>query len=296
MSPEPARGMRRASLRDCEVRYLRVGTGTPVVLLHPLRTQLDYFRPVLEQLDITRIEVVAVDLPGHGESSAPTVEYTADYFTAAIEQLLEACELRHATVVGESIGASIALALAARDNPRVARVIALNPYDYGHRGGIRRSSTLANALFTAMLWPGIGSIVAHSETKSILRSVLQGGLHDPHALPNDLLEELYRNGSRPGHPRAFRSLCLNWRSWIAARQRYAAIELPVTLAYGQDDWSRPAEREANARAIPGARTATIADSRHFSCLDKPQEIAQLIGSATAPDSKPLAPRRNLGLP
>jgi len=281
MSPEQPdgfrEGLRHASLRDCEVRYLRVGTGTPVLLLHPLRMQLDYFRPLLAHIDTTSVEVIAVDLPGHGGSSAPKADYLADYFTAATEQLLEALELRDVTVVGESIGASIALGLAARDNPRVARLVALNPYDYGRRGGIRRSSTLANVLFTAMLWPGIGSVVARSETKGILRRVLQGGLRDPHALPEGLLDELHRSGSRPGHPRAFRSLCLNWRSWIAARERYAAIELPVTLAYGQDDWSRPTEREANASAIPGARSATIADSRHFSCLDKPREIAQLIG-------------------
>jgi pimeloyl-ACP methyl ester carboxylesterase len=279
MTPDPAHfpdGLRRASLPDCEVRYLRVGTGTPVLLLHPLRTQLDYFRPLLESLDTTRVEVIAVDLPGHGESSAPTVEYTADYFTAATEQFLEVCELRDVTVVGESIGASIALALAARANPRVSRVVALNPYDYGRRGGIRRSSTLANVLFTAMLWPGIGSIVARSETKGILRRVLQGGLHDPRALPDALLADVYRCGSRPGHPHAFRSLCLNWQSWITARERYGAIEVPVTLAYGEGDWSRPLERGANARAIPAARSATITDSGHFSCLDKPREIAQLI--------------------
>jgi pimeloyl-ACP methyl ester carboxylesterase len=279
MSPDPEgfqEGLQRTRLGDCELRYLRFGSGPAVVLLHPLRTQLDYFRPLLEHLDMARVEVVAVDLPGHGESSAPTVEYTADYFTAAAEQLLEACELREATVVGESIGASIALALAARENPRVSRVVALNPYDYGRRGGIRRSSTLANVLFTAMLWPGIGSIIARSGTKGILRHVLEGGLHDSHALPHDLLDELYRCGSRPGHPRAFRSLCLNWRSWISARERYGAIELPVTLVYGEDDWSRLTERDANARAIRGARSVTIADSGHFSCLDKPREIARLI--------------------
>jgi len=54
---------------------------------------------------------------------------------------------------GASPRASIALALAAHHNPRVARVVAINPYDYGRWGGIRRSSSLAKVLFTAMLWP-----------------------------------------------------------------------------------------------------------------------------------------------
>jgi pimeloyl-ACP methyl ester carboxylesterase len=269
-------GLHRATARGAELRYLRAGSGRPIVLLHTLRTQLDYFRPLLQHLDTRQVEVIAIDLPGHGESSAPRVDYTADYFTDVVEALLEVCELRDALVVGESIGASIALALAARGDPRLARVVALNPYDYGRWGGIRRSSPLANMLFTAMLWPAIGSVVAHTETKGILRRVLEGGLHDPRNLPPDLVDELSRCGALPGHARAFRSLCREWRSWIAARTRYAAIDRPVTLVYGEDDWSRPVEREANGCAIPGARTTTMANSGHFSALEQPQEIAKLI--------------------
>jgi len=84
----------RARVEPAELRYLRVGSGRPVVLLHTLRTQLDYFGPLLERLDTTRIEVIAVDLPGHGHSSAPRVDYSAGYFSDTIEQLLEQCELR----------------------------------------------------------------------------------------------------------------------------------------------------------------------------------------------------------
>jgi len=39
-----------------------------------------------------------------------------------------------------SIGGTLSLMLAARQNPRVARVIAVNPYDYWPAGGIRKSS------------------------------------------------------------------------------------------------------------------------------------------------------------
>jgi pimeloyl-ACP methyl ester carboxylesterase len=268
--------MHRATVGEADIRNLRVGRGRPVVLLHTLRTQLDYFGRLLQHLDTGRMEVIAIDLPGHGESSAPPVDYTADYFTDTVAALLDVCEVQDAVVVGESIGGSIALALAARRNPRVGHAVAINPYDYGRWGGIRRSSPLANALFTAMLWPVLGPIVARTETKGILRRVLAGGLYDPAALPAELVEKLSRCGGLPGHARAFRSLCLHWRSWIEARARYGAIELPVTLVYGDDDWSRPAERDANARAIPGVRSATMANSGHFTCLEKPREIADLI--------------------
>jgi pimeloyl-ACP methyl ester carboxylesterase len=271
---------RSARVAGAELRYFRTGAGRPVVLLHTLRTQLEYFLPLLSELDTKHNDVIVTDLPGHGRSTAPRVAYTADYFTDAVEGLLAACDLREAIVVGESIGAGIALGLAARHNPRVARVVALNPYDYGRRGGIRRSSALANVLFTLMLWPLVGSIVARAGTKDVLRRVMEGGLHDPRKLPPELVDDLYRCGSLPGHAHAFRSLCLNWRSWIAARARYPAITVPVTLAYGDDDWSRPAEREANARLIPGARSLALRDCGHFSSLEAPGEVARIIRAAT----------------
>lgn len=276
MSADLERHLHRVTVAGADIRYFRIGQGTPIVLLHTLRTQLEYFGALVERLDTGRLEILVIDLPGHGESSAPPVDYTAGYFTKTVAALLDACEVHDAIVVGESIGGSIALALAARRNTRINQVVAINPYDYGRWGGIRRSSGLANVLFTAMLLPAIGPVVARTETKGILRRVLTGGLHDPSALPPDLVVRLSRCGALPGHARAFRSLCLHWRTWIDARAEYSAIDLPVTLVYGHDDWSRPRERDANAHAIPGARTATLAGSGHFSSLEKPGEIAQLI--------------------
>ena len=266
----------RATINGCEVRYLRLGAGTPVVLVHTLRTQLEMFLRVIEKMDTAELEVIAIDLPGHGESTAPPADYTANYFTDAVEGFLERLELRDAVVVGESIGASIGLILAARGNPRIAHVVAVNPYDYGRWGGVRRSSPLNNVVFTTILWPAVGPIVARAGTKGLLRLVLAGGLHDRHNLPPGLADDIARCGRLPGHARAFRSLCRQWRSWLSARAHYGAITLPVTLVYGDEDWSRPAERDANAREIPGARLLTLKATGHFASLEKPAEIADLI--------------------
>ena len=178
--------------------------------------------------------------------------------------------------VGESIGASIGLILAARGNPRIAHVVAVNPYDYGRWGGARRSSPLNNIVFTTILWPVLGPIVARAGTPGLLRLVLAGGLHDWHKLPPGLVGEIARCGRLPGHARAFRSLCLQWRTWLSARAQYGAITLPVTLVYGDEDWSRPAERDANAREIPGAHLVTLKATGHFASLETPKEIADLI--------------------
>jgi pimeloyl-ACP methyl ester carboxylesterase len=270
----------RTTINGCDVRYLRAGSGTPVVFVHTLRTQLDMFLQVIEQLDTTQAEVIAIDLPGHGESAAPPVDYTADYFSDAVESLLEQLQLHNTVFVGESIGASIGLILAARGNPRIAHVLAVNPYDYGRWGGARRSSPLNNVVFTTILWPVLGPIVARAGTKRLLRLVLAGGLHDRRNLPPALADDIARCGRLPGHARAFRSLCLQWRSWLSARAHYSQVNVPVTLVYGDKDWSHPAERDANAREIPGAHLVTLNATGHFASLEKPIEIAGLIQAVT----------------
>ena len=267
--------VRHVDVAGCHMRYMRTGSGPPVVLLHTLRTQLEYFLPLLGALG-RDVDIVAPDLPGHGRSTAPAVDYTAPYFTEAIAQFLDVTDLKNVILVGESIGAVIALTLAAQENRRVVRVIALNPYDYGRWGGIRRSSPLANVLFTAMLWPVVGPIVVRAGTKGILRKVLEGGVHDPRNLPPDLVDELWECGALPGHGRAFRSLCRQWRTWIAARAAYSAIEMPVTLVYGDDDWSWPEDREANQRALRTARHLSLENCGHFSSLEQPQRVARII--------------------
>jgi pimeloyl-ACP methyl ester carboxylesterase len=179
-------------------------------------------------------------------------------------------------LVGESIGTSIGLILAARGNPRIARVLAVNPYDYGRWGSGRRGSPLNNVVFTTILWRVLGPIVARAGTKRLLRLVLAAGLDDRHNLAPALSDEIARCGRLPGHARAFRSLCLQWRSWLSARTQYCQVNVPVTLVYGDKEWSHPAERVANARAIPGARLVTLNATGHFASLEKPDEIAGLI--------------------
>jgi pimeloyl-ACP methyl ester carboxylesterase len=265
-----------AQVNGTAVRYQRRGDGRPVVLLHPLRMQLEYFDALRRELGDDDVELIAIDLPGHGHSGAPAVDYTASYFTTAVEALLDDLNLVDAVVVGESIGASIGLGLAARHCRRVAGIVALNPYDYGHWGGIRRSSAIGNIVFTTMLLPLIGPVVAQAGTKGVLRRVLEGGLYDPRQLSPQLVDELHQSGRRPGHGRALRSLSRNWHSWISARDRYPAIQIPVTLAYGDHDWSNHDERDANRRAVPAVQATTIHDCGHFSSLEKPAHVTALI--------------------
>jgi pimeloyl-ACP methyl ester carboxylesterase len=65
-------------------------------------------------------------------------------------------------------------------------------------------------------------------------------------------------------------------SWARARAQYPRIRLPVHLVYGIGDWSRATERSPNARAISTARLTILRGVGHFSSLEKPALIAEII--------------------
>jgi pimeloyl-ACP methyl ester carboxylesterase len=64
--------------------------------------------------------------------------------------------------------------------------------------------------------------------------------------------------------------------WRKTREVYGAIGTPVLLVYGDRDWSRESERQANLREIPGARLAVMERGGHFLPLDQPDAVIQQV--------------------
>jgi len=72
--------------------------------------------------------------------------YDADFFARSVERFLEVLDLRDVIFSGVSIGGAISLILAGQPNPRVSRVLAMNPYNYAKGRGIARSSLLGRMI------------------------------------------------------------------------------------------------------------------------------------------------------
>lgn len=91
-----------------------LGHGPPVVLLHGLASSRAAFTPIFEPL-ARRFRVIAVDLPGHGDSEPlhPGEPLTPRAQAYAVGEFLDALGLERAHVVGNSMGGWVALELAA---------------------------------------------------------------------------------------------------------------------------------------------------------------------------------------
>jgi pimeloyl-ACP methyl ester carboxylesterase len=256
------------------LRYLKVGTGPLLLLLHTLRTQLDYFQRLIPKLT-SHFTVYAVDLPGLGWSDIlPGVSYEEPAVRTAVVEFVEKLDLKDLTLAGESIGATLSLTTSTQLDRRVRNIIALNTYDYPE--GVERANLIASIAVKAMRVPVLGLLPSKLENALILRGVMRGGFFDPSKFPEGFLAEQLRSGRRPGYAQVecgyFRAL----PSYVVARNLYSRINVPVTLIYGDHDWSKPHERDEVAQLVQGSRRITLTQSGHFGSLEHPDEIANIV--------------------
>jgi pimeloyl-ACP methyl ester carboxylesterase len=207
----------------------RGGSGQPLVLLHGLGLSWRSWQPVLDALE-DRHDVVAIDLPGFGESPplpdgvAPTPGRLAD----AVESELDRLGLDAPALVGNSLGGWVALELARRG--RAARAVVISP------SGLE--SPLERALVIALneqmrLRARFGAPLGQWLTAPALaRVMLFGGLRSqPWRLsPDAAVRDLHDFGYSPGFQSTLGSTVASRAAmWLGE------IEVPVRVAYGTLD-------------------------------------------------------------
>ena len=63
---------------------------------------------------------------------------------------------------------------------------------------------------------------------------------------------------------------------IAARALYGRVSVPVTLIYGDHDWSHPSERDANLALLRDVQSNSLVDTGHFAVLEQPDRVAEIL--------------------
>ena len=272
----PSGEIEYAKLADgTRLRYLKAGSGeTALILLHTVRTQLDHFQLVIPKI-LHSFTVYAIDMPGMGWSDiAPDASYTESALRRAIVEFVKTLDIPDVILAGESMGATVSLTASTELEDRVRRVVAFNTYDYSK--GVGRANRVASIYVGSTRLPTIGRAVTSLENKPVLGIVMRGGLFDGSKLPKHYLAELRRVGRRRGYPRVAREVFRNVDSMIAARALYGRVTAPVTLIYGNHDWSRMPEREANLVVLRGSQSILLPDTGHFAALEQPARVAEIL--------------------
>jgi len=166
------------------------GDGSPVVLIHGnMVSQRDFEASGLIERLARDHRVIAFDRPGFGHSSRPrdrlwTPTAQAELLHAALAQL----GVEQAVVVGHSMGAMVALALALDHPEDVRRLVLLGGYYY--------PTARVDALLTASVaLPVLGDVMRYTVTAVSARLMLKGlvrAMFAPRGVPEDFMSTLSR--------------------------------------------------------------------------------------------------------
>lgn len=122
--PAPASAFERRIAANGAAYHER-GEGEPLVLIHGVGMRLEAWAPQIEALSASH-RVIAVDMPGHGESAALPKGSDLPAFVAWFAAFLDALALERVNAAGHSMGALVAGGAAATFPGRIRRVALLN--------------------------------------------------------------------------------------------------------------------------------------------------------------------------
>src|SRR5215210_1060846 len=115
----------RVPTRAGDVSLVSAGRGDPVLCVHGLGGTKASFLPTINAL-ADRYRVIAMDLPGFGESDKPIgAPYNADWFARTVFSLLDELEVERAHLIGNSMGGRVVLEAGMLEPDRVRKLALL---------------------------------------------------------------------------------------------------------------------------------------------------------------------------
>jgi pimeloyl-ACP methyl ester carboxylesterase len=237
------------------------GSGSAVVLLHAFPLDRRMWRGVTPAL-AARHRVVAIDLPGFGESPLSSEPWSVDDAADAVIARLDGLGVVSPAIVGLSMGGYVALAIAARHPGRVGALV-LCDTRAGADGPPAREGRDAGR-----------AALARGEREAFLGSLLDR-LVAPGA-PAEIRAELRRLADAQTTD-ALRAALLALRDRPDRTALLPSLRLPALVMVGAEDaLTPPSEARAIAGAIPGAALVEIAGAGHLSAVEQPAAFASAL--------------------
>jgi pimeloyl-ACP methyl ester carboxylesterase len=258
-----------------EMHHVHLGTGKPLLLVHGLGSTWRSWDPVLDGLAAER-EVVAVDLPGFGETPPLPGKASVVTLADAITGFIDGHGLAGVDLVGSSMGARLVLELARRGVG--GATVALDPGGFWSPGELRFFSVSlgVSIRLIRLLQPVMPFLTGNPLTRTLLLAQLSAR---PWDVPADVALREMRSfaGSASFDP------VLDDLVHGPPQQGAPAGSTPgpVVIGWGRRDrLTFPRQARRAAELFPGARVEWLDRSGHFPHWDRPAATIRLILAAT----------------
>ncbi len=256
-------------------RYLTAGEGAPLVLLHALGESVLDWQWVLSAL-ARSYRVYAPDLPGFGGSAKPVADYSPVFFARFAAAFLDALEIEHGAVAGNSLGGLIALRLALSEPERVSALCLIDSVGLGQEASWSlRLPSIPGSGDMAALW-------SKTPLGATQRAWLKAQLlfARPERAPAGWMNEQCRLAQLPGFMEAALAALraqLDLGGQREVLDQLPRLEIPTLIVWGESDRILPVSqaREAVARLKQGT-LELIPDCGHLPQVEQPDYFVNVL--------------------
>jgi pimeloyl-ACP methyl ester carboxylesterase len=262
-------GARILHLRGGDMQVLEKGPrgAPPIVLLHCFSCSLAWWQRMIPFLDRDH-RVIALDLRGFGGSEKPASGYSMPDQAAFVAEALERLGVHRATVVGHSLGGTVATALTEVPGDYVSRLVII---DQAPDESFATPVDFAVELTTA---PVIGEALWQMTPDFAVKEGLQVAFAPGYETPDEFVDGFdqmtytsYASDDEEGDYMGEESL----------NRRIERAGVPLLAIFGAEDQIYEAEPALAVYAkVPGARTALVPGAGHSPNVEKPGRTAALI--------------------
>lgn len=249
-----------------KLHYLEAGKGSPIVLLHGLGGDGSRWAPNIAPL-ANDFHVFALDQIGFGQSDKPLANYHTGMLAEFLVDFLKAVNVPRASLVGNSMGAGVALYTAVHFPQVVDRIVLADG------GGFRAAAATAPVPPTAeaLRRRQLQNSVTREETREFFKILF----HDKSRVTDRMVDEQLAMRLRS----AFTITKMQEAGDRGAltEQDVRSVKAPTLILWGKyDELANPAGADRLERAIPGARKIIIDDCGHMPQLEKADEFNRLV--------------------
>ncbi|MFK7889347.1 MAG: acetoin dehydrogenase dihydrolipoyllysine-residue acetyltransferase subunit, partial [Granulosicoccus sp.] len=244
--------------------YLKMGDSdkTPVLLLHGFGADINGW--LFNQADLAEVATVyALDLPGHGQSVKDVGDGDIPSLARVVLSFMQELSIASAHLVGHSMGAAIAVKMAADSTQSVASLTLIGPAGLGEE---------INTDFLR------GYIAAKRQKH--LRPVLEQLVSDASLISSDMMEDVFKfkriDGVTEGLERLVDRNFADGRQTYVLRDDLQKLPMPVMVVWGEHDQIIPASH-ANGLAA-GMTVQLIENSGHIPQMENAARVNELIRS------------------
>ena len=263
--------MHTVDVKGQRLAYLDVGRGQPVILIHGFGGSMWQWEHQQTPLS-AEFRLLTPDLIGSGLSAKPDIEYRPEQMLDFFVGFMDALKIPQAVLVGNSMGAGLAIGMALTYPDRVSQLILIGGLPAHVRERVT-SPSIQRALDTpAPSW--LASFGNWLFGGVMIETVLKEIVYDPALLTPAVIERSNRNRQRPGMIpplMTVRDTLPLWEAGFAKRIR--DISHPTLIVWGEKDRVFPLPvGEDLQRTIRGSALAKIPEAGHIPQWERPDLV------------------------